>query len=128
MRLLLLAGLGCATVASAQSAITGKVLENGAPISSAAVSAVRSDKSIAREALTDAEGRFRLAPLSAGLYSVTVRKVGYRPADQVAVRVAEGQTVSLNVSLTQAPRQLSTIQIITTPTSIDASTPDMALK
>src|SRR5439155_2164297 len=82
-------------------------------------------KLLAREAITDAEGRFRLAPLSAGLYTVTVRKVGYRPAEQAAVRVAEGQTVTLIVALTQAPRQLSTIQVVTSPTSVDASTPEL---
>ena len=36
---------------------------------------------------------------------MTVRKVGYRSAEQRTVRVAEGQTVSLSVSLTQAPRR-----------------------
>lgn len=127
MRLSLAALLGFATVASAQSAITGKVVENGSPVASASVQAVRSDMSIAREATTDANGGFRLAPLSAGLYTVTVRKVGYRPAEQNAVRVSEGQTVSLGVSLTQAPRQLSTIQVVTSPTSINASTPELSL-
>jgi hypothetical protein len=89
---------------------------------------VRSDKSLAREAITDVDGRFRLAPLSAGLYTVTVRKVGYRSAEQRSVRVPEGQTVSLSVSLTQAPRQLSTIQVVTSPTSINASTPELSLR
>lgn len=128
MRLTLLALVGFATVASAQSAITGKVLENGLPVASATVHAVRSDKSFAREAITDADGRFRLAPLSAGLYTVTVRKVGYRSAAQSAVRVPDGQTVSLSVSLTQAPRQLSTIHVVTSPTSINASTPELSLR
>ncbi len=128
MRLTLLALVGFATVASAQSAITGKVLENGSPVASATVHAVRSDKSIAREAITDSDGRFRLAPVSAGLYTVTVRKVGYQSAEQGAVRVLEGQTVSLTVSLTQAPRQLSTIQVVTSPTTINASTPELSLR
>jgi len=128
MRLTPLALVGFATVASAQSAITGKVLDNVVPVASATVQAVRSDKSIAREAITDADGRFRLAPLSAGLYTVTVRKVGYRSATQSAVRVPEGQTVSLIVSLTQAPRQLSTIQVVASPTSINASVPELSLR
>src|SRR6266516_3824473 len=126
MRLIALAALmGSATVASAQSAITGTVLESGKPVESAGVYAVRSDQSIAREATTDAMGRFRLAPLSSGLYTVAVRKVGYRSAEHAAVRVADGQTVSLSVSLTQAPRQLSTIQVVTSPTSINLATPEM---
>src|SRR5258708_9183873 len=89
---------------------------------------MRRDKSVGRGAVTDAEGRFRLAPLTAGLYTVTVRKLGYRSVTQQAVRVAEGQSVSLSVSLTQAPLLLSTIQVVTSPTSIDAATPEMALR
>ena len=128
VKVVVLALAGIAAAASAQSAITGQVVENSAPIASATVTAVRSDRSVAREAITDADGRFRLAPVSAGLYTVTVRKVGYRSAEQRAVRVAEAQTVSLNVSLTQAPRQLSTIQVVTSPTSINASTPELSLR
>src|SRR5437868_9805976 len=122
MRLTLLAFFGFATLASAQSAIVGRVLENGVAVPSAGVYATRSDSSTTRETIATADGRFRLAPLTAGLYTVTVRKVGYRSAREEAVRVAEGQTVILNVSLTRAPRQLSTIEVVSSPTSIDAST------
>ena len=66
MRISLLALVGFATTASAQSAITGRVLENASPIAAATVTAVRSDKSLARGAITDADGGFRLAPLSSG--------------------------------------------------------------
>ena len=127
-RLSVIALVVFATAASAQSAITGNVLENGKPVESAAVYAERSDKSIARESITDPQGRFRLAPLSPGLYTVTVRKVGYRSAEQRAVRVAEGQIVTLSVVLTQAPRLLSTIHVITSPTSVNASTPELTMR
>lgn len=127
MRLLLLGAtlVGYATVASAQSAIVGKVFENGRAVEGAGVYALRSDRSIATEAITDTIGRFRLAPLSAGLYTVTVRKVGYRSAEQHAVRVADGETVTLSVSLAQSARLLSTIVVVTSPTSIDLATPEM---
>jgi hypothetical protein len=114
-----------ATTLSAQGAITGTVLENGKPVSAASVSAERSGRTSSREGVTAADGRFHLAPLTAGLYTVTVRKVGYRPAELIAVRVAEGQTVNLGVSLTQAPRQLSTIRVVASPTSVNASTPEL---
>lgn len=122
MRLPPLALLGFATVASGQSAIVGRVVENGVPMPSAGVTATRSDSSIARETITNADGRFRLAPLTAGLYRVTIRKVGYRSATEDALRVGEAQTVTLDVSLTRAPRQLSTIVVVSSPTSIDVST------
>src|SRR5215208_7963646 len=105
-----------ATPAGAQtSAIAGAVAENGKPVEAAQVHAERTDKRVTRDAITDAQGRFRLAPLTAGVYVVTVRRVGYRSAETPNVRLAEGQTVTLNVSLTQAPRQLSTIQVVTSP-------------
>jgi len=128
MRLTPLAFLGIATVASAQSEIVGRVVENGVPVASAGVSARKSDNSVAREALTNADGRFRLASLTAGLYTVTVRKVGYRSVAEDAVRVANAQTVTLTVSLTQAPRRLSTIEVVSSPTSIDVSTTALATR
>src|SRR3954469_23159185 len=97
-RLFALACFGWATTATAQSAIVGRVLENGAPVADAIVSSMRSDRSVTREVTTSADGRFRLAPLTPGLYTVTVRKLGYRSATESAVRVAESQTVTLNVS------------------------------
>jgi hypothetical protein len=122
MRFIPLIFLGFAAVASAQSAIAGRVVEGGAPVASAAVYATRSDSSVARETITSADGLFRLAPLTAGLYTVTVRKLGYRSASEAAVRVADGQTVALTVSLTRGARLLSTIRVVSSPTSIDPST------
>src|SRR5258705_6521727 len=79
----------------AQAAITGTVREAGKPVDAASVHVERTDRSVTREAVTDSLGRFRVAPLAAGLYSVTVRRVGYRSAEVPAVRVAEGQSVDL---------------------------------
>jgi hypothetical protein len=110
------------------SAITGTVLDNGKPVEAATVHAERSDKSVARDALTDARGMFRLAPLSAGVYTVSVRRVGYRSAELPGVRVAEAHTLNLSVSLTQAPRQLSTIHVVTSPVQIDATTPELTMR
>ncbi|MEX2154467.1 MAG: TonB-dependent receptor [Gemmatimonadaceae bacterium] len=118
-----------AAPALAQGTITGTVLgTDNRPVDAASVSAIRSDRSIAREAVTDARGTFRLAQLSPGVYTVTARKLGYRSAELPGIRLAEGQALSLNVTLTQAPRQLSTIQVVTSPTSIDASTPELSVR
>src|SRR5436189_63359 len=63
-------------------AITGTVTRaDGRPIASAAVRAERSDGVKSADATTDATGVFRLAPLTAGLYNVSVRHLGYRSAD-----------------------------------------------
>ena len=110
------------------NAIAGVVSDNGKPVEAAQVHAERSDRSVSRDAITDAQGHFRIATLRAGVYVVIVRRVGYRSAELPGVRVADGQTVTLNVSLTQAPRQLSTIQVVTSPTSIDATTPELTMR
>ncbi|HEU4994386.1 MAG TPA: TonB-dependent receptor [Gemmatimonadaceae bacterium] len=128
LTLVLMALAALPITSTAQSAVTGTVLESGTPVEAASVFAARSNKSIAAEAVTDSLGRFRLAPLAAGLYTITVRKVGYRVAERAGVRVGEDQTVSVSVALTQATQQLSTITVISTPTSIDASTPELSLR
>ncbi|HEU4994553.1 MAG TPA: carboxypeptidase regulatory-like domain-containing protein [Gemmatimonadaceae bacterium] len=113
---------------AAQGAITGTVREAGKPVEAASIHAERTDKSVAREAVTDSLGRFRIGPLASGLYSVTVRRVGYRSAEVPAVRVADGQSVDLDVVLTQAARQLSTIHVVTSPVDIDASTTELSIR
>ncbi|MGH7680118.1 MAG: TonB-dependent receptor, partial [Gemmatimonadaceae bacterium] len=118
-----------AVPAYSQSAITGTVIGNdGRPVDAVSVTAVRADRSIAREASTDSSGTFRLAPLTPGTYSVSARKVGYRSAELPGVRVALDQTLNVSVTMTQAPRQLSTIQIVTSPTSIDATSPALVMR
>lgn len=112
----------------AQSAIIGTVIGTSGPVEGATVQAQIADRSIARETVTDARGAFRLAGLPAGLYGVSVRRVGYREARLSGVRLAEDQTLSLSVTLTQAPRQLSTIQVVSSPTTIDATTPELTMR
>ena len=99
-----------------------------AAVTEATVTAMRSDRSVAREVTAGDGGAFRLAPLTAGIYTIVVRKVGYRSAELPGVRVAEGQTVTLDVTLTQAPRQLSTINVVTSPVTVDASAPSLTVR
>jgi hypothetical protein len=131
LRILVVLAVLCASSASAQgtSAITGRVLDpQRAAVTEATITAVRSDRSIAREATTAEGGTFRLAALAAGSYTIVVRKVGYRSAELPGVRVAEGQTVTLDVTLTQAPRQLSTINVVTSPVTVDATAPSLTVR
>ena len=130
--LLALAVLACSltSVASAQTGvISGRVIANDrAAVPEATVTALRADRTVAREALSAADGSFRLAALSPGSYTVVVRRVGYRSAELPGVRVAEAQTVTLVVTLTQAPRQLSTINVVTSPVTVDPSTPSLTVR
>lgn len=117
-----------ATPLHAQGAIAGVVLDpERRPVESATLRASRAAGDSVREALTDDRGAFRIAALPAGLYTVTVRRVGYREAQLPTVRVVDGQTVSLSVILTQAARQLSTIEVVTSPTQVDVSRPELTV-
>lgn len=116
-------------IAQGTSAISGKVLDNQrVAVGEATVTALRPDRTVAREAQTGEGGAFRLAPLNAGIYTIIVRKVGYRSAELPGVRVAEGQVVTLDVTLTQAPRRLSTINVVTSPVTVDASAPSLTVR
>ena len=112
-----------------QSAIIGTVRGDDArPLESVSVHATRSDQAAAFSAVTDARGEFRLMALPAGVYTVTARKIGFRAAALPGIRVAEDQALRLTVTMTSAPRQLSTIRIAASPTFIDASTPELSVR
>ena len=112
-----------------RSTLAGTVVDaDGRPVVSAAIRASRTDGSLARDAVTDSAGAFRMSGLVAGIYVVTVHRVGYRNAELSGVRVADGQTRTLNVSLTQAVRQLSTIEVVTSPTAVDVGTSGLSVR
>ncbi|MCE9603112.1 MAG: TonB-dependent receptor [Gemmatimonadetes bacterium] len=100
------------------------VADDGRPVEGARVAVTRRQGASGTEALTDSRGAFRLPPLAPGLYSLTVRQLGFRPASLAVVRVVAGDTVSVRVSLTRAPAQLSTVVVIRSPASIDALSPE----
>lgn len=92
--LLLLAGLLFTTpiASSAQApagAVTGRVVgEAQAPVPGAAVALVSvADSTLARTALTDAEGRFRVQDVTPGTYRLRVSRIGYQEHGREAVAV-----------------------------------------
>lgn len=116
-----------ADTAMAQGAIAGVVIGPDArPIESATVRAERTDGLVVRDAVTNERGTFRLGALAPGTYVVTVHRVGYRNAELTGVRVANGQTRTLSVVLAQAPQQLSTIQVVMSPTTVNAGTAELS--
>src|SRR5919199_6564375 len=113
--------------AAGRSAIVGSVVaEDGRPLDGVRVRAARVDGTEARETVTDARGTFRIVALPPGIYAVTVRRIGYRSAELPALRVA-ADTTSVRVTLTQAPRRLSTVVVETSPTAVDAGTPELPM-
>jgi hypothetical protein len=124
-----------ASAASAQrgAAATqiGKVVgESGRPIEGVAVRVVRAgDRADAfRESLTRADGEFRIDGLASGSYTVSARRLGYRAAERSAVRLVEGQAVTLRITLVQTARQLSAIVVESSPLAINAGTAELPVR
>lgn len=121
--------LAVAGEAGAQGAVAGSVRSAALePLPGAVVRVARSGGATAREVLANARGDFLVTDLHAGIYDVTARRIGYREARLAGVRVADRSTVTLTVTLTQAARQLSAIEVETSPVSVDASTPALSAR
>ena len=81
------------------AALLGVVVgDDGAPVADADVDIEAADEELAARAgqaegdLTDAEGRFRLAPLAAGRWRVHAKAPGHLPSDPVEFEVGAGET------------------------------------
>ena len=63
-----------------------------------------------RGAATDADGRFRIASVATGTYTLEVRFLGYRPAER-SVEVTAGATTRVRVALTPRSVELDGIEV-----------------
>ncbi|HET9455086.1 MAG TPA: carboxypeptidase-like regulatory domain-containing protein, partial [Gemmatimonadaceae bacterium] len=114
--------------AAAQGSISGRVRgDDGAGVGAAGVSVRRGAEAIARETVTDSSGMFVIAGLPPGTYAVVARKVGFRSAELVGVRLADQQKLQLDVLLTAAPQRLSAISVVSSPTAVDVTSPALAI-
>jgi TonB-dependent receptor len=109
--LVLLAALS--SVATAQGAITGVIVDDATNLGITGA-AVRI-QTISREAYSDRTGRFLIANLPAGTYSVVTRFIGYTAVTQ-EVTVENGRTAVLNLRLTPALTQLGQVVVTATRT------------
>jgi hypothetical protein len=133
-RCLLLAGCLSAISAKAGSQVrtaTGSlsgvaVAEDGKTVSGATVEIVRSDGTGTQTATSDSQGVFSIRNLAPGLYRITARRIGLREARLPSLRIVAGQTTEVRVLLRSSPTELSTVEVKVTPTSIDATTSELA--
>lgn len=102
-RLLGAACLSAAATASAQTgtSVVGGVVRDsvGTPVSVATVTVGQA------QALTDSAGRFSLGQVAAGKRTISVRRLGFRPAD-IVVELVAGRSESVNVTLVMLPLEL----------------------
>ncbi len=91
----------------AQSAVTGFVRDStGRPLPGAEVSI----EALGKRALSDANGRYILAEVPAGMRLVRARRVGYVPMTSMLRFAAEG-TQQANFVLERSPQQLDTLTV-----------------
>lgn len=91
--------------------VTGQVLDGASarPIAFATVNVVGT--TIGAQA--DLDGRYRLANVLVGTYSLRARRIGYQPAGVDSVRVRAGVSTIQNFTLSTATTQLDAVRITT---------------
>lgn len=94
----------------ASARLTGTVVDSadGRPIPGAAIAIAGTQL----RALTDTAGRYLIAGVPAGTYTVDARRIGFSPARRAGVVVAEGATVVVDFRL--AANALRLQQVVTT--------------
>jgi hypothetical protein len=105
--------LACAsTPAFTQGSIAGQIraADTHAPLVGAIVS-INGSSGASRVAQTDDQGRFTLAPVSDGTYTLNVRRIGYAPGSIHRVLVDGGASVPVSGELEPAPASLDSVLV-----------------
>ena len=105
--------LACAsTPAFTQGSIAGQIRAAGthAPLAGAIVS-VTGSSAVTQ---TDERGRFMLAPVSDGAYTLFVRRIGYAPTSIHHVVVSDGASITVTGELETAPPSLDSVLVQST--------------
>ncbi len=107
--LLILASVGAlASGAFAAGSLTGRVLiEDVQP----AVGATVALEGTRFGAAVNAEGKFTLSGIPAGLYEIRARLVGYRQLGEVEVRITDGDTTTVVLELQQDLIEISGVEV-----------------
>ncbi len=100
--------VACSAIAFAQSTTTGSIggvvtNPNKEVVPGAAVTAKNVGTNKEDSATTDDSGRFKVAGLQPGIYSVTINSTGFSPTTQENVVVEIGRETNLEVSLSVGP-------------------------
>ncbi|MEN9509719.1 MAG: hypothetical protein RLZZ621_2282, partial [Gemmatimonadota bacterium] len=100
-----------AGVAQAQGTLTGSVIDSVSGLSMTGASV--SIESVTRGATSDRSGRFVIAGLKAGEYTVVARYLGYAAAQQ-RVRITDGQFSTVTFRLASAKTTLGEVMVVAT--------------
>ncbi len=102
------------------------VSEAGVSVGEATIVISRPDGTQPQTATSGANGAFQVLSLDPGMYRIVARRIGFREATLQSLRVTAGRTSEVRVTLTASPTQLSTVEVRVTPTTIDATTNELA--
>lgn len=114
-----LAVLGFVAVASSADAQAGSVAgrvtraDGGAPVSSAQVRVLSGSTPVASAQSGD-DGNYRIANVPAGMYTVSVIRIGYAAKSAGSVQVTAGATATVNIALTEIATRLNPVSTTAT--------------
>ncbi len=107
----------------AQSSIQGLVLDpSGAAVPDAAITAVLDATGAGRAARTGADGKYRLAALSIGTYTIRCEKAGFQTAEVQQVYLALNQILEQTIQLKLA-KAGSSIDVHEQPEALNTTSP-----
>lgn len=109
---------------AAQAASTGAIqvrvlAGDSSAVSGAAVQLTRADVGVARDGLTDATGSARFGFLAPGVYRLSVRRIGYRPAVVGAVSVSAGAVTTVALALQATVQSLDSLVVDAPAVAVD---------
>ncbi len=105
--------LAAARPVAAQGSIAGVVVDSVSGLALTGVT-IRVN-ALGREVVSDRSGRFVLAMIPAGAHQVVTRYIGYAPVTR-SVTVQDGQTATLNFSLSSSKTTLGEVVVVATRT------------
>jgi hypothetical protein len=116
-------------LALAAGDVTGAVTDSasGKPLAGADVSLAQKGQIVARTS-TDDFGRFRIHDLSAGVYQLEVRLIGFRPAARDIEITDRGGEVNATFLLSPAPVELQALEVSAAPVAVDTRTGNQVFK
>jgi len=123
--------LAMSAIAFGQSTVTGAIggvvtNPNKEVVPNAAVAARNTETNKEDNATTDDQGRFNVANLQPGIYSVTINGSGFSPYTQEKVVVEIGRETTLNAALSIGPVSGGTVEITSEAPVINTSQQDFS--
>src|SRR5262245_1442596 len=98
--LLLCTTPGLVVAQTTNATLVGDVLDaSGAAVADAKVSITNTGTGIARDALTNSSGSYRIFPLNPGVYDVSITKAGFRTQTVKAVTLEVAQVAKIDFKL-----------------------------